>query len=182
MKSFLSLLLLLWATLVASQGNSENAPGLDENGPGNSEAATDHSSQGNSEDAPGLDESGPGNSENVTDHSTHVSVECTFDTILARCGDVYMASIDDEAYGRRVLRQWDTNVVNKCQAYANKLRTDPYVEGRDNPDVAMAYCFMHYICFDPIILNGEEHKVYKCMLGMCPRIEGIEAWCEGMNS
>ena len=108
--------------------------------------------------------------------------ECTFDDILMRCGSIRMHSIDDSIYGYRPLIDWKVNVVNPVAKYANKLKTDPYVEGRDNPDVAIAYAFMHYICFDSLILDGEEHKIYECMLEKCPRIVGIEEWCEGMNS
>jgi hypothetical protein len=152
MKSFLSLLLLFWVAAVAVANEGIGV----------------------------REDSQPG----PPDHATHVRAGCNFDDIMAKCGDIYIKSIDDFVYGVRVLRQWETNVVSKVRAYAEKLRTDPYVEGRDNPDVAIAYAFMHYICFEPLIEAGQEHKIYECMLEdqMCARIEGIEAWCEGMNA
>ena len=109
-------------------------------------------------------------------------LQCNFADIMELCGGTYVGSIDDEVYGNRTLSEWTTNVVNKVEAYAAKLENGDNVEGSDNPDVAISYCFMHYICFDPLIEQGQEHNVYTCMKRLCPRIEGIEEWCEGMNT
>lgn len=133
--------------------------------------STAASAQGNSENTPASDNA----------QGTHVGLSCTYGDIVQLCGGIYIRSIDDSVYGNRTLSQWRTNVLDKVEKYANKLETDPYVEGRDNPDVAISYCFMHYICFESMIAAGEEHKVYSCMKRLCPRIEGIEEWCEGMN-
>ena len=108
------------------------------------------------------------------------AASCNYDTILAKCGDIKLHSIDDEVYGYNALKDWTVNVMDPVTRYNQRLKTDPYVEGRDNPDVAIAYAFMHYVCFDDQILNGEEYKIYECMREFCPRIENIESWCDGM--
>ena len=77
----------------------------------------------------------------------------------------------------------EVNVVGKVRAYNDRLLMGhPSAEGKDNPDVAIAYAFMHYVCFDPTVAELEETKMYNCMLPLCPRVEGIESTCEGMNS
>jgi hypothetical protein len=56
---------------VDDETGPSDAPGHDENGPGNSENAPGHDENGpgNSENAPGHDENGPGNSENAPGHT-----------------------------------------------------------------------------------------------------------------
>ena len=94
MKSFLSLLLLLIsATVISADGSgSGSASNSYSNSISIDEKVEDH-----------LDE-------HEYDTATHVSVECTFETILDRCGDTPLASIDEEAYGHRTLRDWDIRI------------------------------------------------------------------------
>lgn len=102
---------------------------------------------------------------------------------VASCGDIYLESIDDGVYGHRKLVDHEVNVVGKVRAYNNRLQMGhPSAEGKDNPDVAIAYAFMHYVCFDASVAELEETKIYNCLLPLCPRAEGIEPTCEGMNS
>ena len=111
------------------------------------------------------------------------ATECTFDSIVSACGDLYLQSIDDTVYGHRKLIDYDTNVMSRIRRFNDRLHSGrPGVEGTDNPDVAIAYAFMHFICFDPTISPGEEKKVYNCVRDQCPRAENIESSCEGMNA
>lgn len=151
-----SLVVAFWATLVSAQGQGL---GLGQQGVGQ------------------------GQGQGAENGAAFQNIECNFENILFMCGSLTVGSIDDSVYGVRKLREYETNVINPVQAFWNKLQSgNPNVEGVDNPDVAISYAFMHYVCFDPIIAAGEEHKVYTCMREFCPRVENIEQWCEGMNT
>jgi len=107
---------------------------------------------------------------------------CNFDSIVAKCGDIHLESIDDSVYGQRTLSQYENIVMKGVRRYNQKLQAGVALEGSDNPDVAIAYAFMHYVCFEPLIVPGEETKVYNCIRELCPRADNIESTCEGMNS
>jgi hypothetical protein len=105
---------------------------------------------------------------------------CTFEGIMQQCGDIVLHTIDDENIGAKPLKEWTVNVIEPVSRFATALKEKPNTEGVDNQDVAIAYAFMHYICFDDYIGFGEEHKIYLCIREMCPRAESIEPYCEGL--
>jgi hypothetical protein len=105
---------------------------------------------------------------------------CTFEGIVQHCGDIELKSIDDEAIGAKPMKEWRTNLMDPVGKYAKDLQEKPYVEGSDNPDVAIAYAFMHYICFNDYIAFGEENKIFECIRTLCPRAENIEPYCDGL--
>jgi hypothetical protein len=105
---------------------------------------------------------------------------CTFEGIMQHCGKIVLHSIDDENIGAKPLKEWETNVINPVSRFATALQTEPNAEGVDNQDVAIAYAFMHYMCFDDYLAFGEENKIYLCMRELCPRAENIEPFCDGL--
>jgi len=118
-------------------------------------------------------------------HGRRLNQNCNFDDIVAPdgCGLVEIPTADPETNPPKKFMFYDKELVHPLKKYAKCLKEKPNCEGVDNPDVAIAWATMHYICTHWEFVNGAQKAMWKCLndeLGC--KLEGrVPLECEGMN-